>query len=134
MGFFKSTNRLRQQANEVGKDWNPAQQVTDATAQLRAANETLAQQTAAARIATTGLDATAMIVTVRQARQLINYQPTVELDLLVQPESQLPYPVTVLQVVPHIHLTKAQARNRVIVRVDPESPTTVWIDWDRPAT
>lgn len=133
MGFFKSSSRLMQQANEIGKDWNPAQQVTDATAQMRAANESLAQQTAAIQVATTGVDATAMIVAVRQARQMINYQPTVELDLLVQREGQLPYPVTVMQVLPQIHLAKAQPRNRVSVKVDPDNPATLWVDWDRSA-
>lgn len=129
MGMFKSMRDLQKQANEINKDFDPGQQMKDGMAQMQAANEMMAQQTAAANVAMNGAPAKASVIEVRQAGGMVNYQPMVEIDLNVMPEGLPPYPVTVKQVLEQIYLPKAVAGAMVNVKVDTENPGTVWIDW-----
>ncbi|MEX2197098.1 MAG: hypothetical protein WD844_17635 [Thermoleophilaceae bacterium] len=131
MGLFKGMRDLQKQANEINKTWDPGAQLQQAQAQMESANELMAQQTAAANAAVTGLDATAMIVAVRQGHGMVNFQPMIEVDLTVSPEGLPPYPVTVKQVIPQVQLGRAQAGTAVHVKVDPNDPALVWIDWNR---
>jgi hypothetical protein len=133
MGMFKSLRDLQKQSDEINKNWDVGAQLADAQARMQDAQEMMAQQTAAANAAVTGADATATIVAVRQGHGMVNYQPTIEVDLTVLPEGLPPYPVTVKQVIPQIHLAQAQPGNSVHVKVDPNNPASVWIDWTRPA-
>ena len=75
---------------------------------MAAANQMMADQTAAANAATTGVDATAVIVEVRQGGAMINFQPMIEIDLTVMPEGLPPYPVTVKQVASMVQLSQIQ--------------------------
>jgi hypothetical protein len=100
-----------------------------ATDKLRAANEMLAQQTAAANLAVSGADATAMITSVAQTGAMVNYQPMLNIDMTVMAPGLPPYPASVSQVVEQIYLAKAAAGNTVNVKVDPNAPATVYIDW-----
>jgi hypothetical protein len=133
MGLFKSLRDLQKQSNEINKNWDVGAQLDDAQVQMQNAQETMAQQTAAANAALTGIDATATIVAVRQGSAMVNFQPMLELDLTVLPEEGLPYPVTVKQVTPQIHLGVAQPGMSVHVKIAPDDPSSVWIDWTRPA-
>jgi hypothetical protein len=133
MGFFKSMRELQKQSDEINKNWDVGAQLEDAQARMQDANEMMAQQTAAANAALSGIDGTATIVAVRQGHAMVNYQPMLELDLTVVPEGGMPYPVTVKQVTPQIHLAQAQPGAGVHVKVAPDDPASVWIDWTRPA-
>lgn len=133
MGLFKNVRDLQKQANEISKDWDPAQQMKDGMAQMQAATQAMAQQTQAANVALTGTPAKATVVGVRQTGAMVNYQPTLELDLTVFPEAGTPYPATVTQVVEQVYLGRAVAGQQVAVKVDPQNPQTVWIDWAAPA-
>jgi hypothetical protein len=134
VGLFKSVRDLQKQSNEINKNWDVGAQLEDAQAQMANAQEMMAQQTAAANAATTGVDATATIVAVRQGNAMVNYQPMIEVDLTVLPEGGLPpYPVTVKQVIPQVQLAQAQPGASLHVKVDPNNPASVWIDWNRPA-
>lgn len=133
MGFFKSMRDLQKQGDEINKNWDVGAQLENAQAQMQTAQEAMAQQTAAANAALTGVDATATIVAVRQGHGMVNYQPMLEIDLTVVPAGGLPYPVTVTQVTPQIHLAQAQPGASVHVKVAPDDPASVWIDWTRPA-
>lgn len=133
MGMFKSMRQLQKQANEIQKNWDPGAQLEHAQQQMAAANDMMAQQTAAAGLAATGQDATATIVAVRQGQAMVNFQPMIELDLMISRAAAPPYPATVSQVIPQIHLARAQAGGSVRVKVDPSNPQLVWIDWDRAA-
>ena len=133
MGFFKSVRELNKQGKEMSRNWDVGAQLADAQTRMQDAQEAMAQQTAAANAAVTGVDATATIVAVRQGHGMVNYQPMLELDLTVVPEGGLPYPVTVKQVTPQIHLAQAQPGASVHVKVAPDDPASVWIDWTRPA-
>jgi hypothetical protein len=134
MGMFKSIRDLQKQGNEINKNWDVGAQLADAQAQMQNAQELMAQQTAAANAATTGLDATATIVAVRQGPGLVNFQPMIEVDLTVLRDGGMPpYPVTVKQVIPQVNLAQAQPGASFHVKVDPNNPASVWIDWMRPA-
>lgn len=133
MGMFKSLRDLQKQSEEINKNWDVGAQLEDAQARMQDAQEMMAQQTAAANAAVSGADATATIVAVRQGNGMVNYQPIIELDLTVLPEGLPPYPVTVKQVIPQIQLAQAQPGASVHVKVDPNNPASVWIDWTRPA-
>jgi len=131
MGLFKNMRDLTKQAQELQENMDVGAQLENAQSQMAAANEMMAQQTAAANAAVTGVDATAMIVEVRQGAAMINFQPIVEVDLTVMPAGLPPYPVTVKQVASMVQLPQVRAGATVHVKVDPNNPSTVWIDWTR---
>jgi hypothetical protein len=133
MGFFKSMRDLQKQSNEINKNWDVGAQLEDAQARMQGAQEMMAQQTAAANAALTGIDGTATIVAVRQGKAMVNYQPMLEIDLTVIPAGGMPYPATVKQVTPQVHLGQAQAGASVHVKIAQDDPASVWIDWTRPA-
>ena len=129
MGFFKSMNDLNKQAKEINKNFDPGQQMKDGMAQMQQANEMMAQQTMAANLAMSGTDGTASIVSVAQTGAMVNYQPTMQIEMTVFPEGGAPYPVSVTQVVEQPFLAKAAPGQQVKVKVDPANPGTVWVDW-----
>jgi len=131
MGLFKNMRDLTKQARELQDNMDVGAQLENAQTQMAAANEMMAQQTAAANAAVTGIDATAIIVEVRQGGAMINYQPMVEVDLTVMPAGLPPYPVTVQQVASMVQLPQVKAGATVQVKVDPNNPSAVWIDWTR---
>lgn len=129
MGMFRSVRQMQKQANEIQKDWDPGAQMAAGMDQMRQAQEFMAQQTQAANIAATGADATAMITGVAQTGAMVNFQPTLQIDLTVMPDGLPPYPATVTQVVEQVFLTKAVAGASVPIKVDPNDPGTIWINW-----
>lgn len=129
MGMFKSVRDLQKQANEINKDWDPGQQMAAGMEQMKQANEMMAQQTQAANMALTGTPAKASIVSVVQTGAMVNFQPTMQIELNVFPDGQPPYPANVTQVVEQPYLGKAMAGQQVAVKIDPENRETVWIDW-----
>lgn len=129
MGMFKSMRDLQKQANEINKDWDPGAQMAAGMEQMKAANEMMAQQTQAANLAMTGLSAKASIISAAQTGAMVNFQPTMAIELNVFPDGLPPYPVTVTQVVEQPYLGKAMPGQQVAVKIDPENPQTVWIDW-----
>lgn len=128
MGFFKSMRELQKQGNEISNNWDVGAQLNDAQSRMAAANEMMAQQTAAANIAATGVDAEAAIVGVRDTGAQVNFQPMCEIDLTVMPDGLPPYPVAVNQVVPMAQLAMLQPGKTVKVKVDPNNPATVFVD------
>jgi hypothetical protein len=133
VGLFKSVRELQKQSNEISENHDMGAQLEDAQTRMAEAQELMAQQTAAANAATTGVDATATIVAIRQSGGMLNFQPMIEVDPTVLPDGLPPYPVTVKQVIPQVQLAQAQPGSGVHVKVDPNNPASVWIDWNRPA-
>jgi len=129
MGMFRSMRQLQKQANEIQKNWDPGQQMADGMERMRQAQQFMAQQTQAANIATTGVDATAMITGVAQTGAMVNFQPTLQIDMTVMRDGSPPYPATVTQAVEQVFLVKAVAGASVPVKVDPEDPSSIWINW-----
>jgi hypothetical protein len=135
MGLFKSIRETQKIAHEISKDWDPGQQRRDGMARMRAAQEMMAQTTKAANIAATGIDATATVAAATQTGAMINMDPVVELAMTVIPASGLPpYPATISQPVNQLQLGRVQVGSNLHVKVDPEDPQSIWIDFaPRPA-
>jgi predicted patatin/cPLA2 family phospholipase len=129
MGFMKSMKDLQKQGSEMQKNMDVGGMMSNAQEQMAAATQMMADQTAAANVALNGQEATATITAVRATGTLVNYQPAVELDLTVFMDGRPPYPATVTQVVPV--LAQAVAGANLHVKVDPQNPTAVWIDWTK---
>jgi len=129
MGMFKDISQLKKMGNEASERFDAEGGVAGATDRMRAANEMLAQQTAAANLAVSGADATAMITSVAQTGAMVNYQPVLNIDMTVMAPGLPPYPASVSQVVEQIYLAKAAAGNAVNVKVDPSAPSSIFIDW-----
>jgi hypothetical protein len=129
MGFFKSMNELQKQSKEIQKNWDPGQQMADGMDKMKEANAMMAAQTQAANLSMTGKDATASIVSSAQTGAMVNFQPTMQIDMTVFPEGGVPYPVSVTQVVETPYLSKAVAGQQIKLKIDPNDPNVVWIDW-----
>jgi hypothetical protein len=125
MGFLKDINTLKKQAKEIDKTFDPGAQMREGKLRMAAAQEMMAQQTAAMQLATTGEDATAQVVAARDTGTQINLQPVLEIDLLVMRTGQPPYPATVRQMVAQAQLGLVAAGSTVSVRVDPANPAAV---------
>jgi hypothetical protein len=129
MGMFRSMRQLQKQANEIQKDWDPGAQMAAGMDQMRAAQEMMAQQTQAANVAMSGVDATATITGVQQTGAMVNYQPTMQIEMTVLPDGLPPYPASVTQVVEQHFLVKAVPGASVPIKVDPNDPGSIWINW-----
>jgi hypothetical protein len=125
MGFLKDINTLKKQAKEIEKTFDPGAHMREGKQRMAAAQEMMAQQTAAMQLATTGEDATAQVVAARDTGTQINLQPILEIDLLVIRDGQPPYPATVRRMVAQAQLGLVAAGSTVSVRVDPANPETV---------
>jgi hypothetical protein len=129
VGFVKDIRKLQKQAKEASQGWDPGAQMRQTREAMEAAGAMMEQQAAAATLAATGDPATAQVNAARDTGQMINLQPVVELSLLVFRAGQPPYPVTLRQIVPVSHMGRLLPGTRLAVKVDPQAPETVWIDW-----
>jgi hypothetical protein len=129
MGMFRSVRQLQKQAKEIDKNWDPGAQMADGMERMRQAQSFMAQQTQAANVAASGVDASAMITGIAQTGAMVNFQPTLQIDLTVMPDGLPPYPASVTQVVEQVFLGKAVAGASVPIKVDPNDPGTIWINW-----
>jgi hypothetical protein len=132
MGMFKSMRDLQKQANEINKNRDIGAELANAQTSMQNAQAMMAQQTAAANLAASGLDGVATISGVRQSGGMVNFAPILELDLTVVAGGRPPIPVTLSQPVEQIFLTRAQPGAKVAVKVDQSDPNLVWINWAAP--
>jgi hypothetical protein len=129
MGFFKSMNELQKQSKEINKNFDPGQQMADGMEKMKEANAMMAAQTQAANLSMSGIDATGSITGAAQTGTMVNFQPTMQIDMTVFPEGGVPYPVSVTQVVETPYLSKAAPGSQIKLKIDPSDPNVVWIDW-----
>ena len=126
--MFGSIRQLQKQAHEIDKTWDPGAQMADAQARMTQATAMMAQQTAAANAAANGVEAAATVVAVRQGAGMVNFQPIVDVDLTVLPSGLPPYPVTVSGPMDVTLAGRLAPGASLRVKVDPENPSSVWID------
>lgn len=133
MGFFRDLRTLSKQGRALADQYPVQQQLANASAQLSAVSamldQTTQQQAGGQRLLTAGVDAVALVTGARQTNALINHAPMVELDLLVTMPTGAQVPVRRTEVVPLLHLARAQIGARVLVRVDPADANTLWVNW-----
>lgn len=82
-----------------------------------------------ARLLATGLAGTARISSVRQTSMMVNNQPVLAFELLVEVPGRPAYTATLRELVPFIRLAQVQPGSTLAVRVDPARPERVAIDW-----
>ena len=137
MGFFKDMRTLNKQAQEINAAQPPMKdRMADASARMANANQMIAgmaQNSMAATAAmTNGVSAVATITGATQTGMMMNFNPVVNLDLLVVMPNGVPMPVTRQEPVQQLHLGRCQPGMRLNVRVDPNNIGSLWIDWVTP--
>jgi hypothetical protein len=134
VGFFKDVRKLSKMGKEASASMPDASQMM-ATFQTQLAGVTqqmTAQAEASAAVAADGEDGTATVLSATQTGALVNYNPAVQLELLVTVPGAPPYPVSVQTVVQQIHLARVQPGATLPVRVARADRNLVTIDWARP--
>ncbi len=131
MGYFKSMRELNKIARETQKTTDFQAMRQSNLASMRRSQEMMAAQTKAANMALTGIDATATVAAARQTPTQINFDHVVELDLTVMPDGLPPYPVSLSQAISPVNLARVQPGSTLAVKVDPDDPGSVWIDFMR---
>ncbi|MCB0955374.1 MAG: hypothetical protein R2694_10635 [Ilumatobacteraceae bacterium] len=136
MGFFKDLKTLNNQAKDLREQYPVDQQIANAQASMANANAMMAQMAqgsmAATNAMTAGVDAVATVTAAQQTGAMMNYNPVVELQLLVTMPNGVPMPVTRQEMVMQIHLSRCQPGQRLKVKVNPANPNELWIDWVTP--
>jgi hypothetical protein len=77
-----------------------------------------------------GLAGTARLTSVTQTTTTVNDQPVLELQLVVSVPGRPDYPASLRQMVPLIRLARTQPGAVLAVKVDPQRPDRIGIDWD----
>lgn len=131
MGFLRDMKKLSDQNKQVREAYPVSGLLAQAQQGMAAMSETLeslADQSESAAIVD-GIHTTATVVAARQSGAMVNFNPLVELELLVQMPGGVPVPVTRKEVVLQLHLARAQPGQRLKVLVDPTNPASLAIDW-----
>ena len=119
MGFFKDLKTLNNQAKDLREQYPVDQQIANAQNSMAQANAMMAQMAqgsmAATNAMTTGVDAIATVTAAQQTGAMMNYNPVVELQLLVTMPNGVPMPVTRQEMVMQIHLSRCQPGQRLTV-------------------
>ena len=132
MGFFKDVRKLNKMGKEQYMNMDVQGQMQQAQASMAQAQQLMAQQTAAAELRgrpDNGVPGTATITAVRPTGMLVNYQPMVEVDVLVAPEGRAPYPLTVSEQITVANRMSCVAGRAVPVVIDAHDANVVWFDW-----
>ncbi len=137
MGVFKDIRTLNGQTKEMRKNAAPMKDkmanMSSKMAEANAMMASMAQGGAQASAAiTNGVAAVATITSARPTGALINFNPVVELDLLIILPSGVPMQATRQEPVQQLHLARCQPGLRLNVKVDPTNADSLWIDWATP--
>jgi hypothetical protein len=88
----------------------------------------------AQRVSQTGLSGTARVTALTQTGMFLNDNPQVKMDLLVQVTGKSPYAASRKEFIPLIMLSQISPGSTLPVKVDPNDPNDVVIQWDQPAS
>lgn len=119
MGLFKNIRQLSKMSKEIAQDFDPA-------AQMRDASNRMQQMTKQNELLTTGTQADATVVALRETGMEVNLQPVLEVDLTVFPAAGVPFPSTATTQ-GHAHIAMLTPGATIRVRDDPADPSTVVI-------
>jgi hypothetical protein len=74
------------------------------------------------------IEAIATVVASTKTNARVNFDPILDLELTIVASGRPSYPVVVRQAVPQLHMAKVQPGSRLVAKVDPTDPSTVWLD------
>ncbi len=128
MGFFKDLKRTVDKSNEL-RDQMPStkDQMAAGIESMKAMNAQMAAMNAALDPSAPSTTVDATVVSVRDTGAQLNYQPMLEVALLVPAATGATYPVTVSQPVPLSSLARVQPGASVPVRVRLDDPQAVYL-------
>ena len=137
MGVFKDLRTLSAQTKEMRDNAPPMKdKMANMSSKMAEANAMMAGMAQGAAQANSaianGVPATATITGARQTGAQINFNPVVELELLIMLPSGVPMQATHSEPVQQVHLGRCQPGLRLNVRVDPTNAGSLWIDWASP--
>ncbi|WP_238010716.1 hypothetical protein KZZ52_39515 [Dactylosporangium sp. AC04546] len=132
MGLFGDLRKLRQQANEIDRTWDPAAQMRAGMAQMQHVEQQMRAQTADLELVQTGVPAAATIIGLADTGTRVNLEPLVRISLLVEVADRPPYPVTREVMLPLHASAQAGVGQRVSVLVHPQQPDRVLVRWGVP--
>lgn len=134
MGFLKDVRKLSKMGAELRDSMPPpGEQMAAAQQRMAAVTAQMNQQAQATQAVTAdGVAATATVLSAAQTGALVNFDPSVRLELLVTVPGQPPYPASIEAVVPQIHLARVQPGSTIPVLVARTDRDQVLVDWNRP--
>lgn len=134
MGFFKDVHTITKQAKEIDKTWDPAAQARAGTERMAEATAMMAATTAAlAAPPEDAVDASASVVSAGMANGMINGNPVVPVELLIQQDGMPPRPLSTSVMVPVTELARVHAGATLPVKLSRSNPAALAVDWSAPA-
>ena len=134
MGFFKDVHKLKQQAKEIDKTWDPGAQARAGVERMKEMNAQMASANAALTApAYDAIEANATVVSVGAAIGMIAPNPILPVQLLVMQDGLPPRPASVSLIVPIAQLARLQPGATLPVRVSKSDPSAIAVEWSAPA-
>jgi hypothetical protein len=125
MGLFKDIRTTSKMGKEMYMQMDVKSTMANANAQMAALNAQMARS----QLAFTGIAATATVTAARTTGAMVNMQHVYELDLLLMIPGRPPMPATVQEMLDPMSAGRAAPGCQLAVKVDPNDPSAVWIDW-----
>jgi len=131
MGMFKDLNTLSRQSKEIRKNHDVGADLAGMQQKMEQLNQSMGA-VAHGQAMASGTVTTATVISVAQTGAMVNFQPSCQLELVVNLPGRPPTPVVRTEVIPAIFLARAQPGQRVCVKVMPDDPNDMFIDWAAP--
>lgn len=128
MGMFSDYRSVMKTTKEMQRNTDVKGRMADMQSKMEALNTSMSQ-TVTGRAMTEGVPATATVTAAVQTGAMINFAPAYQVDLLVMMPGGGPMPVRRTEVIPPLYLSRAMPGQLVGVRVMPNDPSDVYIDW-----
>ncbi len=130
MGFFKDVNKLKKMGQEMQANDDPAARMRDATAQMKAMSDAMAGQAQLAADPADAVGGTVTVTGVGVSTGMVNMNPILQLDVLVQGDGLMPMPASQQVTVPMGHMARLVPGTAFPARISRSDPTTFTILWD----
>ena len=132
MGFFKAEREAYKAAKGLREEMGPAKdRMADASSRMNQAMQAMAAQTEAANMAVTlGQNGNPVSVSVVSAAMTgtINFDVMLQVEAMVYPDGQPPYPAQIPLTVSQMQAPFVQPGKTLQGKVDPSDRQKIWID------
>ncbi len=128
MGLLGDYRSIMRQSKELSARQDVAGSMSAMQSQLESLNASMGQR-AVGRAVAHGVAATATITAVEATGAVIDFAPACRIELLVMIPGRVPMPVSHWTAVPQMSVGRARPGEVLSVRVMPEDPNDLFIDW-----